>query len=510
MFDALDPASGDSVTAERARRRVVYLCPVCRVPVFLRKGGLRRSHFAHRSGEGAETCDRFVSLWTTRPSSAGGRSSPDQTDSLQLAELCFGIIEGAPEFSIAFPAYGNADVQGSILIDAKDFYQEIPNIALEQGKTVAVPFAKAPWTLVKKGSIDMDYWAALQAARVTLDSPTIVFHANRSNGRRVRASEALAAGQSFWIITSRLGPLMADKPAEVQVVDTIECKEWAALGLTLPDVIDMEFLSKCEGWLNHPIVPAKSFAWVDWPLPSFTSSGGNFVFRLSDEPIIVRASKNCVLQILDADTDVVASQAVGALEMVWQPSTPGRYMLLCDGRVCESFQMTRDVVHDTCFLIGVLDDGLEMPLNGIQTQLTTDDKGAARPTFLKLKATHPRVSTLVKINGQTSKELIDSGECTMELSKSLSIEADALGSLVWHPLPASSSKLLNPRARELGRWLLGVTSMNHAGGDVRLSPEIWKRLPTELAAMCWSRWPITLRPQVMNFERLLRDVYELA
>jgi hypothetical protein len=509
VFDALDPTSGERVTAEQARRRALYLCPVCRVPVFLRKGDDRRSHFAHRSGEGAETCDRFVSLWTSRPSISTGTSPRGEHTSLHLAELCFGVVEGAPEFSIHLPAYGDESAPGMIVLNAAGIHREIPISALEQGKVVTIPFADAPWELTRQGSIDDGYWLAIQAAKVSLDASTIVFHADRSDGRRVRPAERLIAGHSYWAITSAFVSLMAAKPAEVAVIDSIVSKDWAAMGFTIPDVNDETFFARCEAWIDHSVVPAQPTAWVDAPLPAFTTSMGEFAYRLSADPMVIRANKSCRLEIRTVDTDKAVRQVADATQMSWGEPQLGRYYLLCDGVLREAFQITQDRGRDVVFLVAAIDDAEDMPLNAVQARLSVFEGGSLSAHSIRLKVLHPLIASIVKVNGRSNADLLN-GECKLALSDSLTVDADALGYLTWRPRLLRQANVPDPNVYTLGQWLIGVSRTRNRPGEVVLTPATMQQLPKELAALSRARWPATFRPQVMNFERLLRNAYELA
>ncbi len=60
MYTARDTRTGRVVAAGDASPYGDYICPMCTMPVFLRRGDVRVAHFAHRSGLASPECELYV------------------------------------------------------------------------------------------------------------------------------------------------------------------------------------------------------------------------------------------------------------------------------------------------------------------------------------------------------------------------------------------------------------------------------------------------------------------
>jgi predicted RNA-binding Zn-ribbon protein involved in translation (DUF1610 family) len=208
---------GSLVRAADAEPGVVYHCPGCSSELLLRRGEIRRPHFAHRGGEGCapestlhraakERLTRVVVEWTSGdgPRPCIARACPRST-------CDGGIVQDLPE-NITHAAE-EVRLPGGQIADVVLFRGDEPAVAIEVFVTHAVDAVKAseftiPWMEIRaEDALDRPYWWVVsQDGLRPFDCPACGRRA-RDWGTEVAEIQARAAA-----VAARLGTTLAPTP----------------------------------------------------------------------------------------------------------------------------------------------------------------------------------------------------------------------------------------------------------------------------------------------------------
>ncbi len=127
MYGAKEERTGRIVAASEASLYARYVCPVCKVEVFLKRGRRRADHFAHWPGLGSPDCERYFAggdihhPFPTGSTSGEGRESPEIVPPMALslalqpeAELRGRRLRG---WSLALTVPRSPDSRGHVSVD---------------------------------------------------------------------------------------------------------------------------------------------------------------------------------------------------------------------------------------------------------------------------------------------------------------------------------------------------------------------------------------------------------
>lgn len=507
MLNALDKSDGDLVAAHEARLRGIYVCPCCGARVLLsraatwRGGRSRQAYFFHRPGEGSADCERFVASRSLPSVDKGGVEGRESLPTFASAALRFGVKNGEPAFSLVLPPYESPAGDALVVISGESFHRDVFCQTLENGKTVEIPLRWAPWHLVLRGAIDPDYRQCLDENDLRLAADPILFYAERSAGRRVRASERLTAGDALWILSRNADDLLSRKPADLAVIHQFSGSPWQAVAVILPESDATEAHLACARWLGHEIVPEHPRAFVASPLPTSIDNLGQFQFRTDGEPVVVRVAQPASLQIRCAETDLVQCEIDGATHLEWRDTAPGRYRVLCADRETEAFEVIAAGETQTdSFLSARLDEGAEEEWLHLVARLR-DPATPIGSGRLRLTARHPALSKLIKIDGHAVAPIASEESWPADLTRSTVIDAQALGLLNWQPRVVPARRAVE--APGLAKWLQGVASHASDARLMRLRGAAVGEPPTWLATLYRSAWDRRYAPQLRSLEHEL-------
>jgi hypothetical protein len=127
MYGAKEARTGRIVAASEASLSARYVCPVCKVEVFLRRGRRRADHFAHWPGLGSPDCERYFAggdihhPFPTGSTSGEGREGPEIIPPMALslalqpkAELRGRRLQG---WRLALTVPRSPDSRGHVSVD---------------------------------------------------------------------------------------------------------------------------------------------------------------------------------------------------------------------------------------------------------------------------------------------------------------------------------------------------------------------------------------------------------
>lgn len=174
-----------------------YRCPGCGVDVILRRGELRRPHFAHRGGEGCSTestlhrAAKDVLIRVVEEWKAGHGPRPCISRPCSRYDCDGGVVQDIPD-DITHAA-AEVRLAGSVVADVVLYRGEVPAAVLEVLATSRVGEEKArrfttPWVELRAEDVlDRPYWwVAVQDGLQPFSCPQC---ATRREGHRVELHE---------------------------------------------------------------------------------------------------------------------------------------------------------------------------------------------------------------------------------------------------------------------------------------------------------------------------------
>jgi hypothetical protein len=305
---AKDLSSGKIVAAEDASRWRSYECPRpgCGGSVFLRNGGSRRAHFAHRAGEGTEACDAYF----PGGSGVGGEAdtpapavedSPsdlglivDQLDGewrvgLRLPEIPRDEI-GDASLSVLRPAGVEVSVGGTVVsrISALDLRSGVGAARVPVRPVVQEYRARAvgPWP----SGINTERW---QRQARGIDARGTLFRLRGGEWTRLVNGSGVHHGEGLIVLADDRSPPPASIVTQTHAHFPVGSAgpRWTLWGVRIPE----EPVSGVTAWLHrlgHTLVPKPWSVDLATP-PRARNERGAPVFWIGDTPVAVLQAPRC-------------------------------------------------------------------------------------------------------------------------------------------------------------------------------------------------------------------------
>lgn len=270
---ALNKVTGRLESATQASGLSVYACPICKAMVSHRSGLVRKPHFAHWPGWGADECENFVPGQHGHQSQAGSTAATAARRRMELRLVIpTGGDRAAWTLELALPL---CDSRGTLTLDLGGRTQAIDmrGLAGPKRRRVSVDPTTSPYAIVSfTGNPDPVFVAGVE--RVCQGLPAVGAAVFTSSGKEVarefpRAVE-LRNSETFaflWKEAANIG-----FPDELVVELLPGRRGWNLALVTLPD----ELSPVGEAWLKAftglPTAPPVPSIFTVWPFLTRSSS----------------------------------------------------------------------------------------------------------------------------------------------------------------------------------------------------------------------------------------------
>lgn len=339
MFWARD-YQGELVAATDPAQYLARLkCPICREPVFRKRGPLRTAHFSHYSLGGSWKCDLYYPSasdlvrrqhHTTSATSKG----PDPN---QRATLC--LIDADRRYAslrLRLPVVVQADNEGVIELRSSFGVREIDCSTLGNTAFVAVPWGCPPAVCSSKGELP-EVVREINDALAWLRSTNNIFKAAHGRGMLLDPLAPLELGGTYWLLSQNR--LSTNAPLGLQVEESEGPRGWHKYKIDISsDGRSARGIELLEMYLARRVVVPSPRARIRTPIPHHYDPDGISVFGEDATCISIRWSGVARISLEGAGSAnaQISNSVSDSDEYEIRNLQPGELLVLVDGVVHEN------------------------------------------------------------------------------------------------------------------------------------------------------------------------------
>lgn len=211
-----------------------YICPVCKESVFLRRGVVRRAHFAHRPSEGDRECENYHPGGEYL-ASASVTPQPKKPQPLPLFISVDDLGGGRLRWRLALLIPYNVEISGFVLVEhgiSGRARVDLSSLA-QGGRRIPVRNQTEPYIASLIGTAEDSYRGRFAAPVPGLDGNYgNVFRYGERGGRRLDPDHPLYWGRGYYVVWSRT--LTPTWPAAVYVRRLNDIGPWQGACIEMP------------------------------------------------------------------------------------------------------------------------------------------------------------------------------------------------------------------------------------------------------------------------------------
>lgn len=279
-----------------------YMCPVCNESVFLRRGYVRRAHFAHRPSEGSRECENYHPGAGYAPSLYAAQPRKPPPLPLYISVEDHGVVRAAWHLELLIPY--NPESNGVVVIQAGISGRtrvDLSSLA-QGGRRVRVRNQTEPYVASLTGTGHEAYRERFTVPVAGLDIQYgNVFRYGERGGRRLDPSQPLYWGRGYHVVwTQSLTPAW---PAAVYCRRLKDSQPWQCASIELPPVEDEDTQRWVDEFLAREIRrPPVTIAVVS-----------PFAHPLADDSLAVAEGSEAIIGVIREHGAVMPSE----MQVAW-------------------------------------------------------------------------------------------------------------------------------------------------------------------------------------------------